>query len=357
MDPFEHYILTKVRLDREAQENYTLTIAATQDCLRQGKNLGNPGKPTSLLKVTVFVNDENDSKPKFDKKVFSGGISTSSDYGSEILQVSAKDGDAPNTPNSQLSYYILPPITMSLTEGLAHLINNENQLFEIDRKTGGILLNFDPQPDMKGFFTINVGVNDTFGLSDEAKVLVYLLREDQKVKVVVRRNPVDVRQHVEKFVRALANITGAIVNTDTNSFKFHENRDGSVDKTKTDFYIHFVHPEKNIVLEVDQVLKLIDLNIEELDDLFKEFNVLDTQASTLTMTATSKGLGEGRNLFLAYASGTALFLAVVLFVVVSLCFAQRAKYQRQLKAATAAHFGIPALTYVSFDIDGRSLYF
>jgi len=87
-------------------------------------------------------------------------------------------------------------------------------------------------------------------------------------------------------------------------------------------------------------LRLIDLNIEQLDDLFKEFNILDTQASTYSpITAKGQGRSETKNLVLAYAAGTALFLALVLIVVIFLCFAQRAKYQRQLKAATANAYG------------------
>lgn len=251
------------------------------------------------------------------------------------MTVQATDLDS--QPNSKLNYYIIHPITMSLSEGLSHLINNDNPLFNIDSKTGAISLAFDPQPDMKGHFVINLGVNDTGGLTDRAKALVYLLRDDQKVKIVVRMSPVEVRQQAEVFTRTLGNVTGLIVNVDEN-FKYHENKDGSVDKTKTDFYIHLVHPLQNAVLEVEDVLKLIDLNIEELDELFKDFNVLDTQGSTYVIAA-NKALDDTKNLFLVYATGSALFLALLLLVVISLCFAQRAKYQRQLKAATANAYG------------------
>ena len=99
------------------------------------------------------------------------------------------------------------------------------------------------------------------------------------------------------------------------------------------------------MLEVNQVLKLIDLNIEDLDELFKDFNVLDTQASSLTPSAV-KGEEEQKNLILVYASGAALFFALILVVVISLCFAQRAKYQRQLKALTANAYGTET-TYLS----------
>lgn len=73
---------------------------------------------------------------------------------------------------------------MSLSEGLSHLINNDNPLFSIDPSTGALSLAFDPQPDMKGHFSVVVGVNDTTGLNDKANALVYLLRDDQKVNAM-----------------------------------------------------------------------------------------------------------------------------------------------------------------------------
>lgn len=62
-------------------------------------------------------------------------------------------------------------------------------------------------------------------------------------------------------------MTGAIVNVD--DFKIHENKDGSVDKTKTDLYVHLVDRKDNSILEVLDVLRMIDQNVEKLDGLFK----------------------------------------------------------------------------------------
>lgn len=69
------------------------------------------------------------------------------------------------------------------------------------------------------------------------------------------------------FYRVLGNVTGAIVNVD--EYKVHENHDGSVDKTKTDLYLHFVNKRDNSIMEVGDVLRLVDQNIESLDTLFK----------------------------------------------------------------------------------------
>lgn len=65
----------------------------------------------------------------------------------------------------------------------------------------------------------------------------------------------------------LGNVTGAIVNVD--EVKVHEAKDGRVDKTRTDLYLHFVNPNDHSVMEVEHVLKMIDLSIEQLDVLFK----------------------------------------------------------------------------------------
>lgn len=75
------------------------------------------------------------------------------------------------------------------------------------------------------------------------------------------------------FFRTLSNVTDAIVNVD--DFKIHENRDGSVDKTKTDLYLHLVNKRDNSIVEVPDVLRLIDQNVEKLDFLFKVRNLVN----------------------------------------------------------------------------------
>lgn len=41
----------------------------------------------SLLKVLVFVNDINDHAPKFVKSIFTGGVTTEADFGTEFMQI------------------------------------------------------------------------------------------------------------------------------------------------------------------------------------------------------------------------------------------------------------------------------
>lgn len=109
--------------------------------------------------------------------------------------------------------------------------------------------------------------NDTGGLQDEAHVFIYLLREDQRVRFVLRSHPSEIRDKIHVFRAQLAKVTDSVVNID--DLRVHENKDGSVDNTKTDLYLHLVNGQDHSVLEVEQVLKLVDKNIEQLDDLFK----------------------------------------------------------------------------------------
>ena len=132
----------------------------------------------------------------------------------------------------------------------------------------------------------------------------------------------------------LGNITGSIVNVD--ELKVHTSGDGQVDKTRTDVYLHFVNMEDNSILEVDSVLRLIDTNVESLDQLFKDFNVLDTApAEPIGNLLTS----SPQTFSLLWAGGTAVFLAMILFLVLGLCLSQRLILMRKLKAASVSAFG------------------
>lgn len=282
----------------------------------------------TLVKVAVHVDDINDNAPQFESKVFTGGVTTEADFGTPFMQIRAEDRDEGR--NARLAYYKLGDVHKTLTEGLE---NVGAEPFLVDEVTGLIHLNFDPLKGMKGYFDFRVTVNDTDGYQDTAHVFIYLLREDQRVRFVLRQQPAEIREKMLLFRDALGNVTNAIVNVD--EMKVHENKDGSVDKTKTDLYIHLVDRIDNSIMDVADVLKLVDGNIEQLDDLFKEFNVLDTQpAEALLLTGQFK-----RGQVLIWLIFSNVFVAALLIIVASLCLSQRTSYRRQLRAARVNTFG------------------
>ncbi len=170
MNTFTHELTTTVSLDREEKDNYTLIVQATNDCFKVPPNIAKfDQKDNSLLQVLIGVRDVNDNSPKMVKKVFTGGFTTDIDFGTVFMEVKAIDSDIGS--NSVVNYYIISDVKQSLTEGLDTI---SSEPFIINRITGEISLNFDPQKDMKGYFEFDVLANDTDGLADSAKVYVII---------------------------------------------------------------------------------------------------------------------------------------------------------------------------------------
>ncbi|XP_058129586.1 cadherin-23 [Anopheles ziemanni] len=330
LDPFSHDLTVGKELDREMKSRYKLHIKASEDCTNLNTTshsvpIGNGG---NLLKVTIYVNDINDNSPMFESQIFTGGISTSSQFGSTILQLKANDAD--DGPNGLVRYYRHGEIRKTLAEGLDELRTDP---FLVDIETGKVLLNFFPQKSMRGYFDFSVTANDSYGCHDRAHVFIYLIREDQRVKFILRQRPSEIRHNINSFREILSNVSGCIVNID--DIRLHENPDGSVDRTKSDMFMHLVDQKNNSVLEVHQVLQLLDKHVEKLDRLFKEFNVLDTQASELIQTAEMDELSVN----IVWLFVTNLILGSLLIVVIGVSVSSRLSYRRRLRAAKIAAYG------------------
>lgn len=65
-----------------------------------------------------------------------------------------------------------------------------------------------------GYFQLEILACDFVGHSTTTNVNIYILRDDQRVKIVFNEIPDLVRENQEDFVNLLSNITGAIVNLD-----------------------------------------------------------------------------------------------------------------------------------------------
>ena len=205
-------------LDYERKSLYNLRIIAYD------RGSAETRRSTSAT-LQVQVKDVNDNSPSFKKKVYTGGVTTEADYGSVVMQVKAVDPDSGS--NGEVKYYINGSIIRKLSTGFESIRSDP---FILNRRNGEISLNFDPRKDMKGYFEFDILANDSAGFYDTARVFIYLLREDQRVRFILRLTPQELREKLDKFMDVLANITGAIVNVD--SYKFHETFDGNVDKRR-----------------------------------------------------------------------------------------------------------------------------
>lgn len=87
--------------------------------------------------------------------------------------------------------------------------------YSLTGSVDGILRTFDLfMAYSPGYFVVDIVARDLAGHNDTAIIGIYILRDDQRVKIVINEIPDRVRGFEEEFIRLLSNITGAIVNTD-----------------------------------------------------------------------------------------------------------------------------------------------
>ena len=79
-------------------------------------------------------------------------------------------------------------------------------------ETDGIIRTFDLFTAYAlGYFVVEVLARDLAGHSDITNVGIYILRDDQRVKIVINEIPERVRLFQEEFVNLLFNIAGLAV--------------------------------------------------------------------------------------------------------------------------------------------------
>ncbi|KAI6066663.1 cadherin-23 [Aix galericulata] len=300
-------------LDREKEPFYSLIVKASSQrnwSPPRGQRAGRAqpwdlSTDLTLQEVRIFLDDINDQSPQFTKSEYTAGVATDAKVGSELIRVVAVDADVGN--NSLVLYNIL---------GIRYIKQHSNDSEEVANifsigTLDGILRTFDLFTAYNpGYFVVDIMASDLVGHNDTAIVGIYILRDDQRVKIIINEIPDKVRQFEEEFISLLSNITGAIVNTDdvqvtgcrqgcfegegemtkqrlpqvvkvkdhpTFSQPFHVDKKGRVNFAQTELLIHVVNRDTNRILDVERVIQMIDENKEQLRNLFRNYNVLDVQ--------------------------------------------------------------------------------
>eukprot|EP00066_Takifugu_rubripes_P019668 XP_011608934.1 PREDICTED: protocadherin beta-16-like [Takifugu rubripes] len=136
-------------LDREHREQIIMFLSALD---------GGQPRMSGTMQITVNVLDANDNAPVFTKSVYKATITENSPKGTSILTVSATDKDTGS--NREISYAIS---------------NNKrrlSELFQIDRKTGDVILIGEIDYEKSKLFQIDIEAIDNGGLSDSSKIIV-----------------------------------------------------------------------------------------------------------------------------------------------------------------------------------------
>ena len=117
-------IRTKNPLDHEKQPHYNLVIKAWVDDM----NI-----EPAFVKVKIFVDNENDNVPKFEKSGYEASITTDTPAMTTVLKIRASDldGDKPE-----------------------YRIDHSSEVFKIDSKTGDLILKSRSKLEPKSYFFV-----------------------------------------------------------------------------------------------------------------------------------------------------------------------------------------------------------
>ncbi|XP_061229899.1 cadherin-23 isoform X3 [Neopsephotus bourkii] len=321
-------------LDREKEPYYSIIVKASSQrnwTPPQGQQAGRAqlwdlSGDLTLQEVRILLDDINDQSPQFTKSEYTAGVATDAKVGSELIRVVAVDADIGN--NSLVLYNIL---------GIRYIKQHSNDSEEVANiftigTLDGILRTFDLFTAYNpGYFVVDIMASDLVGHNDTAIVGIYILRDDQRVKIIINEIPDKVRQFEEEFISLLSNITGAIVNTD--DVQFHVDKKGRVNFAQTELLIHVVNRETNRILDVERVIQMIDENKEQLRNLFRNYNVLDVQPAITAQAPDDLSALQMVIIVLAIL----LFLAAMLFILMNWYY--RTVHKRKLKAIVAGSTG------------------
>ncbi|XP_069876618.1 cadherin-23 [Dipodomys merriami] len=317
-------------LDREREAVFSFIVKASSNRSWTPPRSSSPAldlvADLTLQEVRVVLEDINDQPPRFTKAEYTAGVATDAKVGSELIQVLALDADIGN--NSLVFYGIL---AIHYFRALANDSEDVGQVFTMG-SVDGILRTFDLfMAYSPGYFVVDIVARDLAGHNDTAIIGIYILRDDQRVKIVINEIPDRVRGFEEEFIRLLSNITGAIVNTD--DVQFHVDQKGRVNFAQTELLIHVVNRDTNRILDVDRVIQMIDENKEQLRNLFRNYNVLDVQPAISVRLPDDMSALQMAIIVLAIL----LFLAAMLFILMNWYY--RTVHKRKLKAIVAGSAG------------------
>ncbi|XP_014185282.1 protocadherin beta-16, partial [Haplochromis burtoni] len=136
-------------LDRE-QDQHILLLLTAQD--------GGQPRMSGTMQITVNVLDANDNAPIFTKPVYKATITENSPAGTSVITVRASDKDGGS--NGEISYAI------------SNSKRRLSDLFQIDRKTGEVIVIGQIDYEKTKLFQIDIEATDNGGLSDSSKILL-----------------------------------------------------------------------------------------------------------------------------------------------------------------------------------------
>ncbi|KAL5018042.1 hypothetical protein ScPMuIL_003764 [Solemya velum] len=200
--------------DREVTRFANLLIWATPQCyqtLSSPKHFTQSASQSSpppeyksdnhtLLWTQILIVDENDNPPMFRRKMISKGMTRDTQFGAVIINLQDEVIDR-DIGNNSLSTFRSIFLEMKITPEDALGIGEKARDPFIVLPNGTVKTNIYFQSNMFGYFTMRVyAQNVNSDLADDAVLRISLINDDQRVRVIFRRSPEEVRNFTVPFL-------------------------------------------------------------------------------------------------------------------------------------------------------------
>ncbi|XP_072558037.1 protocadherin gamma-A11-like isoform X6 [Paramormyrops kingsleyae] len=148
-------------VDREKQEDLSLTLTAIDG--------GHPPM-SGVMKINVKVLDANDNAPVFTKKLYRANVLENSPKETLVTTVSATDSDT--GVNGEVTY------------SFRQMSDTDSGVFEIDEKSGKIVLRGSVDFEKDKRYEINVEARDHGGFTDSCAVIIDITDVNDNIPII-----------------------------------------------------------------------------------------------------------------------------------------------------------------------------
>lgn len=308
IDRTHGFVYNRVVLDREVRHTYDLLVKATNDHQYLTTQMSEVDREKrqamdhdpSIAQVHIDVVDINDNPPHFERETFYAGVDYSSNSDKLLLHIHASDPDF--GINGSLSYFIRSSNLFHMGSQVSSgsvvpspfHVTTDGRLF-----TESLMAEYNQDR-----FVLEVVAREEAPPFREDTANVHLwVYEPNQLSMIVVAKPLE-RALIERELLGdeLRNATQLLIVID--EMRHHVEDDGSLNKNKTDVYVHGVDRGGNkTIAPVSDVLRAIDLHY----DVLRSFN--DTAiVNVVSATAAPK------KALLEPAIMALIALLVVLFV-------------------------------------------
>ncbi|XP_036403590.1 protocadherin beta-16-like [Megalops cyprinoides] len=142
-------LVLEKELDREEQQEVTLLLTASDG--------GTPQRSGTVV-IHVTVLDANDNIPVFSQSVYKASLAENSALGTVVVTVSASDAD--EGANGEVTYEF------------GHVSDEVKKIFELDHRTGDILINQPIDFEEESAYEMRIQAKDGSGLVSSSTVII-----------------------------------------------------------------------------------------------------------------------------------------------------------------------------------------